>query len=903
MSQKTVTIIDTFAFFFRAYFALPPLKSNSGFPTGLLTGFINFIHQLQNSHMTDYIVFALDSKEETFRKKLYPQYKANRPTPPEDLLKQLEVAIEWIEKMGFKTLNKSGYEADDVMATLVNYAKNQNIIAKMVSSDKDLYQLLDDNKIFLYDWVKRKDIDERECIKKFGVAPKYFVDFQALIGDSSDNIPGVPGIGPKTASKLINEFKTLEKIYENINRVGTKRIQNLLIEYKEQAFLSRELVRLKTNIFNENEIDIRKFEFKNINYLSLIKDELEKYNMKNALKWANEEKENILLSKLTNNQKEINKFEFEAITIDSKDKLDRALENIEGKIVAFDTETTLLDTKEAKLVGFSFAYDYKKAFYVPISHSYLGVGNQLSLNDVKESIKKIYKTKLIGQNLKFDFAVIKKNLNINPPTPTADTMILSWLFDPSSRVGLDNLAKRFLDYDMKSYKDTVKKGENFSSVSIENATFYAAEDAIITLKLYNKLISIFKDLQLYELLDEAKRVEFPFILTLLYMEELGIKVDINHLKKLKEKLSKELIKLSKEIYKEAGVEFNIRSTKQLGEILFEKLGLKGAKKTKTGFSTNEKVLNSLKDEHPIIRYILIYREHQKMLSTYVEPLLKLAVKNEENRIYTSFIQTGTATGRLSSKDPNLQNIPVKSELGREVRRAFIAKNGFKLVSIDYSQIELRLLAHFSKDKELLKAFHENKDIHLETAIKLFGEEKAKEKRNFAKSINFGLLYGMGSRKLSQELGISGKEAKEIIQNYFKAFPTVKNYLEEIENRVKKQGYVETLLKRRRIFDYENATPMAKAAILREAVNTVFQGSAADLIKLSMLEIHNLIEKENLKNKANMLLQIHDELIFEIKDNLAEKLSKQFANIMENIYKLDLNLKCSIYIAQSWDKLK
>ena len=423
----------------------------------------------------------------------------------------------------------------------------------------------------------------------------------------------------------------------------------------------------------------------------------------------------------------------------------------------------------------------------------------------------------------------------------------------------------------------------------------------MTLKIYNKLLDIYKVSSLDELLKEAKNVEFLFMPVLIKMESLGIKVDIEHLKSLKQNLSQDLAELSQKIYKEAGSEFNIRSTQQLGVVLFQKLDLKGGKKTKTGYSTNEAVLNSLKDEHEIITHILAYRERQKMLSTYVEPLLKLAKKESKNRIYTSFLQTGTATGRLSSKDPNLQNIPVRSELGRSVRRAFIAKEGYTLISIDYSQVELRLLAHFSKDRVLREAFNEEKDIHLETATKLFGKEEAQEKRNFAKSINFGLLYGMGSRKLSQELGISIKEAKEIIDNYFATFLTVKGYLESIQERVKQIGYVETLLKRRRIFDYEGANAMGKAAILRESVNTVFQGSAADLIKLSMLDIDRVIEEERLD--AGLLLQIHDELILEVKENEAQELAKKFAYIMENIYDLEVKLKCSVNIAKSWGDLK
>ena len=894
--MKTITVIDTFAFFFRAYYALPPLRSAEGFPTGLLTGFINFINQLQKEHSTDYIVFALDSKEGSFRKEIYKEYKANRPEPPEDLIKQLSVAISWIEKMGFKTLQKEGYEADDVIATVTKFAKEQGLVAKMVSSDKDLYQLLEDKRVFLYDWVKKKDIDEEACVEKFGVKPKYFVDFQALIGDSSDNIPGVPGIGPKTASKIINEYHTLEEVYENIDKVATPRIRKLLIENKELAFISRELVKLKDDIFDSCKLEEYKFEDRN--YLEPLIDDFKKYGMNNAIRLASTN----LKKEPKESKEEPKELLFEAILLDTKEKLDEVLKDItKDTLISFDCETTSLNVREAKFVGFSFALDENRAYYVPIGHNYLGVGSQVSLDDTKEAILKILEAKVIGQNLKFDFAILKNVFSIEPQIPHGDSMILAWLLEPGSKVGLDFLAKKFFNYEMISFSKTVKKGEDFSLVSIDSACKYAAEDAWMTLKVYNRLLDIFNNFALEELLREAKNVEFPFIPLLVKMEDIGIKVDVNYLKEFKEALNAELKDLSLKIYELAGSEFNIKSTQQLGKILFQKLGLKGGKRTKTGYSTNEAVLKSLKDEHEIIEEILKFRERQKIVSTYVEPLLKLALKDKEQRVHTNFLQTGTATGRLSSKDPNLQNIPVRSELGRKTRRAFIAKDGYELVSIDYSQIELRLLAHFSGDRALKEAFNEGKDIHLETAIKLFGKDEAKAKRDFAKSINFGLLYGMGSRKLSQELGISSSEAKEIIKNYFEAFPTVKNYLEEIQDRVKRLGYVETLLKRRRVFDYENANGMQKAAILREAVNTVFQGSAADLIKLSMLDIDRLIYEESLD--ANMLLQIHDELIFEINSSNAKELAKRFAYIMENIYELDVKLQCSISIAKSWDKLK
>jgi len=593
---------------------------------------------------------------------------------------------------------------------------------------------------------------------------------------------------------------------------------------------------------------------------------------------------------------------FEAVTLDSVEALAAVIDGIDDEvIVAFDTETTGLDTKSARMVGFSFCLDEEKAYYVPVGHSYLGTGAQVSVEDARNALEKLLKHKVVGQNLKFDLSLLYHRFGFDEVVPYADTMLMAWLSNPGSKVGLDALAKRFFHYEMKPFKEMVKKGENFSSVDIAEATFYAAEDAWMTRLLYFSLKKAMELGSLEVLLQEAKSVEYPFINVLIRMEAKGIRVDQEKLHELHESLSLALQQLTEEIYSLTDSEFNIRSTQQLGTILFQKLGLKGGKKTKTGYSTNEAVLQSLRGEHPVIGKILAYRENQKMLSTYVDPLLKLAKKDPQSRIYTSFLQTGTATGRLSSKDPNLQNIPVRSALGRSVREAFVAREGYRLVSIDYSQIELRLLAHFSEDHALMEAFRKGEDIHMTTALKLFGEAEAKEKRNFAKSINFGLLYGMGSRKLADELGITTSEAKEIITNYFATFPTVKHFLGGIQEAVKAQGYVETILGRRRIFDYENANGMQKAAFMRESVNTVFQGSAADLIKLSMLDIDRLILEEELN--AAMLLQIHDELIFEIEIDKTEELSQRFAYIMAHIIELKVPLECSISIGESWGELK
>jgi len=651
---KTITIIDTFGFFFRAYFALPPLRNSDGFPTGLLTGFVNLVDSLHRDHATDYLVFALDSKGPTFRNEVYPEYKANRESPPEDLTKQLPVAIRWIEQMGFANLSKEGFEADDVITTVTKFAREQGMKVRIVSHDKDLYQLIDDARVVMYDSVKRQEVDEEACVAKFGVRPEDFVDFQAIVGDSSDNVPGIKGIGVKGAAKLINTYHTLEAIYDDIENAGTPRIQKLLLEGKESAFLSRELVRMRDDVYES--LDLSEFVFEERNYLSCLLDEFERYEMKQAIKKAQPRAGEAGCTDVIKPAPEAKKpsLTFEAVTLDTKEKLDAVIDTLEKEtLVAFDTETTGLDTKKANMVGFSFCTSAQKAYYVPVGHSYLGVEDQVALKDAVAAIEKLMQCRVIGQNLKFDLSLLYNRYGLEEVTPYADTMIMAWLSDPGSKVGLDALAQRFFKYEMKPFKEMVKKGEDFSAVAISEATFYAAEDAWMTFLLYGTIKKKMELGSLTHLLKEAKNVEYPFINVLIRMEQLGIKIDRERLVVLQKQLSEDLAALTEEIYALAGTEFNIRSTQQLGVVLFQQLGLKGGKKTKTGYSTNEAVLQSLKEEHPIIKKILAYREYQKMLSTYVVPLLKLAKQDKQSRIYTSFLQTGTATGRLSSKDPNL----------------------------------------------------------------------------------------------------------------------------------------------------------------------------------------------------------------------------------------------------------
>ncbi len=906
--NKTITIIDTFGFLFRSYYALPPLKSKDGFPTGLLTGFMNFVANIGKDFQTDYLVFALDSKGKTFRNDIYSEYKANRSEVPEDLLAQLPIAIAWIEEMGFKTAIRSGFEADDIIASLAHDAKKKGLRVRVVSHDKDLYQLIEDDKVFLFDPIKKQVLNEAHCMEKYGVLPSQFTNYQSLLGDSADNVPGVKGVGAKTAQALIEKFDNLDNIYENLQNIEKPRWIKLLSENKELAYISKDLVTLRTNCHVIDNIE--EFNLPEENPILKIEDTLISYGLEKIIKRVHQYGLNYKthipkdstsdINIIPELKVEVSKLSYETILLSNKEELFEIIKTIpKDALLAFDTETTNIDVKKAKIVGFSFCFDKQKAYYVPINHSYLGVPSQIHKTDALEAIKLLDKHKLIFQNFKYDYDVIRFNFSYKL-TVYADTMILSWLLNPGSKIALDYVSMLYFKHKMIAFKDVVKKGEDFSSIDLEKACEYAAEDAYITRELYFKLEEEFKEQNCENLLSLAFKYEFDFIYIISAMQEYGIKVDVNLLQELKEKNAKYLKELTSKIHELSSSVFNINSPKQLGEILFDKLGIKPPKKTKTGYSTNEAVLQKIYKEHEVVPKILDYREAFKLQSTYIEPLLTLALENSENKIHTSFLQTGTATGRLSSKNPNLQNIPVKSEAGKEIRRAFIAKEGYSLVGVDYSQIELRLLAHFSKDEALVKAFNEGLDIHTQTAVKIFGQDLALEKRNVAKSINFGLLYGMGSRKLGETLGIPSKEAKVYIESYFEAFSTVKSYLKSIEDDVLQDGYVTTLIGRRRIFDFDLAPAMLRASYLREAVNTRFQGSAADLIKLSMIEIHDKYKDDI---NITMPLQIHDELIFEIKNEFLEKITKDIKNIMEKIYPLNVPLLVSVNVGNNWAELK
>ncbi|NPA55059.1 MAG: DNA polymerase I [Epsilonproteobacteria bacterium] len=859
-----LTIIDTFGILFSNFYALPSLKATNGTPTGMITGFMNFIYNLEHDYQTDYLLFSIDSREKNLRKEIYSQYKAHRTTPDE-LKAQLPIAIDLIQKMGFKTLEIDGYESDDIIASIVKVVKTKKPqIDKIVivTYDKDMYQLVDDDRVVIYDPRKKEFINEQKVFDKFGVYPKDFVDFQALVGDSSDNVPGVKGIGVKTAAKLINQYHTLENIYQHIDQIKGA-IHNKLIQDKQNAFLSRELVKLKDDLFDDINLD----EFATIsNPILKIADELNALDLQRIVQKA----------QAAQTQDEIH---IPFATITDEKELFEIIDRIDT-IVAFDTETTSLH-KDKQIVGFSFAFD-EEAYYVPINHFYLGVTKQIPQDVALKAIQKLFTKPIIGHNLKFDLDLLY-NYSLEKITPFMDTMILAWIIDPASKVGLDHLSKTYLKHDMIKFKDIVKKGENFGNIDIQIATKYACEDAYITLKLYHYL----KDKIWQEVKWDIEEIELPFINLLIDIEKRGIKIDKEYFSQLEKTLQQELDKLIDEIYQLANEKFNINSPKQLGYVLFEKLKLPAKKKTKTGYSTNEAVLKSLQ-EYDIVKKILEYRELFKLQSTYVKPLLSFA---KDDTIYTSFLQTGTATGRLSSKDPNLQNIPTNKHIN--IRYGFVAREGNLLYSLDYSQIELRLLAHFSQDATLIQAFNEDKDIHLETAIKIFGKDNAHKYRSVAKSINFGIIYGMGPKKLAETIDISFKEAKEFINKYFDNFQSVKTFLNQQKEQVRRRGYVSTLFNRRRFFDFSMANEFLASNYEREAINTIFQGSAADLIKYAMLKINSL-------NHNDLILQIHDELIFDSNNDSHIQTYKQ---IMEEIYPLRVPLKVSISASRRWGEMK
>lgn len=889
MKKKTLYIVDIFSFIFRAYYAIRPLHAIDGTQVNAVYGVVSMLHKLIKSKQPDHLVVAMDSKGKGFRNEIFPEYKANRAEPPEDLPHQIELIEEFIKTYPLKTLSVSGYEADDVIATLVHkYCHKKDIDVYIVSPDKDLMQLVCEN-VFLYDTMKEKIMGPKDVVEKFGVPPEKVIDVQSLCGDPTDNIPGVAGVGPKTASKLINDFGSLDGVYEHLDQIKGK-LKDKLIESKDKAYLSRKLVSLTTDIALDVEYDdlempkidqksLNEF-YKKLNFRTLVEEKTNSISENSSAKQTQSQKANFITITDTDHLKEILK----------------AFKKEKSRLFVFDTETDSLNSMRANLVGISFCTESDKAYYIPLAHK---EEKNLSLDDVREILSPIFQSQdvhKVAQNAKYDLNVLSHHgFEINGLFD--DTMIASYLISPEGSHGLDSLALKYLHHTMLRFKDIVKKGQNFSDVDIATATRYAAEDAWATHEILPHLYQELDECNLNRVYHE---LEVPLVSILARMEQHGVLVDQKLLQQLHQEFEKRLQKLEKKVCELAECEFNLNSPKQLQEILFEKLKLPVIKKTKTGNSTDVEVLTALSTMHDLPKHLLEYRTLSKLLSTYVVQLANL-IHPETKRIHTSFNQAVVATGRLSSSDPNLQNIPIRGEEGKRIREVFIAPEGSLIFSADYSQIELRLLAHFTQDPKLLEAYNENQDIHKKTAASIFDiplDHVRSEQRNIGKTINFGVVYGQSSFGLSQLLKLPQTEARHFIEKFYKEFKRVRVYKDEVLDKARQDGFVSTYLGRRRYLPELNSrNKLAQRNAERAAFNAIFQGSAADLIKKAMIEVDAWLTKEKLKTK--MILQVHDELIFEVPEKELPTIKKHIPDMMAGVFTLDVPLVVSFDSGKNW----
>ena len=893
--KETLFLFDGTALAYRAYFAFikNPLINSKGTQTSAVFGVIKSFFKVINDFNAKYIAISFDRKEQTFRHKLTETYKANRPPTPQELISQIEYIKSFFELIGLKEISLPGYEADDILGTIAKTYETQFDII-IVSGDKDFAQLVNDN-ISLYDNKNDKIIKYQEVSDKYNINPDQFIDYLALIGDSADNIPGAKGIGPKTAAKLLNQYDNIENLYNNISEFPENKEKEKLVNSKENVFLSKTLATIKTDV-PIADLNVKDFLFnkKNITNAVSFLDELELTTLKNSL--INSQ-ENII----EDTKQEDADYKF--ILIDNEKQLIDILNKCNSNIIAIDTETTSINPIQARLVGISFCFDKSKAYYIPINHTF---ADNIKCKTVSEIFNSFLKDKLIiGHNFKYDLHVLT-NHRFEIKNKLFDTMLASYLLDPGkNEYSLDKCALREFNYEMIPITNLIGKGKkqiSFADIEVNTACEYAAEDALMTYKLYN----VYKEkLQNQNLFNLFENIEIPLIFTLQYMENQGVYIDIPGLNKLKLTISTELEKITDIIYKLADEQFNINSTQQLSTILFDKLNIKPLKKTQTGYSTDIAVLEQLAEEHEIAKQLIDYRQLSKMLNTYIEALPLLA-NPSTHKLHTSFNQTITSTGRLSSTNPNLQNIPIKNELGRKIRSCFCASTPNNvIVSADYSQIELRLLAILSKDESMINAFKNNLDIHTNTASKIFNkapEEIDSNERRKAKVINFGIIYGMGSQSLSKELSISSKEAKSFIDEYFNHFPTIKDYMDSQKNFAHQNMWVETIYSRRLYLPNINSSNnrlLSEAE--RIAVNMPIQGSAADIIKIAM---NNIYKKINTNPQISMLIQVHDELVFEIDKSILEESISMIKNEMEHAlnktYTDIVPLTVDIGYGENWD---
>lgn len=885
--DKTLYLIDGTAYIYRAYHAIRGLTNSEGLPTNAAFGFTRILIKLLEDRSPEYVAMLFDAKGPTFRHKIYKDYKANRPPMPEDLSVQIPHIKEITKGFNIPVMEMQGFEADDLIGALGRMAEEAGFFVVMVTGDKDFVQLVTD-KAVIWDPMKEKTIDIKAVRESFGVEPGQMIDVMGLSGDTSDNIPGVPGIGPKTALTLIKTFGSMEQLYEQLDKITKKKQHQNLVQYKEQAFLSKELVKINTRIpiaFNPQ--DFRFKEPDNARLASLFKM-LEFRQLQQAF------------PKKTDLSKK------RYITVLDKTALSDLVGRLKtSNMFAVDTETTSKDPMQAKLVGLSFSMEPDEAFYIPLAHDYPDVPDQLALKTVLNLLKPVLENpgiKKIGQNIKYDWMVLKRH-GINLAGVVFDTMLASYLINPSKRAhNLDQIALDFLDHKTITYQDVTGKGKksvSFARVSLEKAGPYSCEDADITLMAYHVLKPMLEDASLVQLL---KKVEMPLVPVLMKMEMTGVCVDKKKLRNLSASFGNQLKRLESRIYSIAGEEFNIRSSQQLGHILFEKLNLPVQKKTKkkTAYSTDVNVLTALADKHELPELILRHRTLAKLKSTYTDALLDL-VHPETERIHTSYNQTVTATGRLSSSDPNLQNIPIRTDQGMEIRRAFIPRDGWILVSADYSQIELRILAHYADDEILIKAFKDDEDIHTRTATEVFQVFPSfitPELRRQAKVINFGIVYGMSPYGLSKELDISRKMAKTYIDNYFARYKGVKRFVDQTISTARNTRKTSTLLGRiRHLPDINSANKTVREFAERTAINTPIQGTAADLIKIAMINVDAAFSERGLKTA--MLLSVHDEIVFEVPPEELETVKKLIKEIMEGIWDLKVPLKVNVASGGNW----
>ncbi|GHP88253.1 DNA polymerase I [Helicobacter pylori] len=887
IKEGTLALIDTFAYLFRSYYMSAknkPLTNDKGFPTGLLTGLVGMVKKFYKDRKNmPFIVFALESQIKTKRAEKLGEYKQNRKDAPKEMLLQIPIALEWLQKMGFTCVEVSGFEADDVIASLATLSPYKT---RIYSKDKDFNQLLSD-KIVLFDG--KTEFLAKDCVEKYGILPSQFTDYQGIVGDSSDNYKGVKGIGSKNAKELLQRLGSLEKIYENLDlakNLLSPKMYQALIQDKESAFLSKELATLERGCIKE--FDFSSCTFPSENPLLKIKDELKEYGFISTLRDLENSPTPLILDNtpaLENTPASDNApKKSRMIVLENTEPLSAFLEKLK-KTNARIFARLVLD-KEKKVLALAFLLE-DQGYFLPLEEVLF---SPFSLEFLQNAFfKMLQHACIIGHDLKPLLSFLKAKYQVSLENiRIQDTQILAFLKNPE-KVGFDEVLKEYLKEELiphekiKDFKTKSKAGK--------------LEQLDMELNALKRLCEYFEKGGLEEgLLALAREVETPFVKVLMGMEFQGFKIDVPYFKRLEQEFKNELHVLERQILELIGVDFNLNSPKQLSEILYEKLELPKNK----SHSTDEKSLLKILDKHPSIALILEYRELNKLFNTYTTPLLRL--KDKDDKIHTTFIQTGTATGRLSSHSPNLQNIPVRSPKGLLIRKGFIASSKeYCLLGVDYSQIELRLLAHFSQDKDLMDAFLKGRDIHLETSKALFGEDLAKEKRSIAKSINFGLVYGMGSKKLSETLNIPLNEAKSYIEAYFKRFPSIKDYLNRMKEEILKTSKAFTLLGRYRVFDFTGVNDYIKGNYLREGVNAIFQGSASDLLKLGMLKV-----SERFKNNPSvrLLLQVHDELIFEIEEKNALELQQEIQRILnDEVYPLRVPLETSAFIAKRWNELK